>query len=102
MLFFLRTLNGSLTDLLDFNNPVVCGLYLHSCDTSFKREHPYVSKHSPNVLPDLFGNIPLVDDIYCSVSRQINSINMEFRIQKRLESYKTKELLTHGFPLNLC
>lgn len=100
--FFLRTLNGSLTDLLDVNNPVVCGLYLHSCDTSFKREHPYVSKHSPHILPNLFGNIPLVDDIYCSVSHQINSINIENRVQKRLESYKTKELLTHGFPLNLC
>lgn len=100
--FALSCVAGSFSDLLDYRNPIIHGLYLRSCDTAYKRLHPFKLKKTAPILSDLFGNIPALDDVYCSVSRLLNTINMETRVKKRLESYQTKEQFTHGFPLNLC
>ena len=96
----LRSFGGSSSDLLTFH-PLVLGFYIKSKDTNFKRLHPL----TVNVLKlrnDLFGFVPFLDSVYCDVSRNIQSIVVCDRVKKRLQSYETKEKLTHGYPLNLC
>ena len=96
----LRSFGGSSSDLLTFH-PLVLGFYVKSKDTNFKRLHPL----TVNILKlrhHLFGNVPFLDSVYCDVYRNIQSTVIRARLKKRLQSYETKELLTHGYPLNLC
>lgn len=96
----LRSFGGSSSDLLTFH-PLVLGFYVKSKDTNFKRLHPL----TVNILKlrhHLFGNVPFLDSVYCDVYRSIQSTVIRARLKKRLQSYETKELFTHGYPLNLC
>lgn len=97
----LRSLSGSFSDLLTFH-PVVLAYYVKTKDTSFKRLHPVSSNVFKSRYDNVFGFIPFLDAVYCDVSRNIQSNIIKDRVKNRLQSYATKELLSHGFPLNLC
>ena len=97
----LRSLSGSFSDLLTFH-PLVLGFYVHTKDTAFKRLNPHSRDYLHSSPIKYFGDVPLLDSIFCEVSRKIQSKKLKERVRKRLESYDTKELLTHGFPINLC
>ena len=99
--YALHGADGCVSDMLS-DSPFMRSLVPCAKDGAFFRTSPVEVDVLPLRPSDVFGLLPSLDAVYSDCRRKVSKVSVSARVRKRVEGYETKELLTHGYPKNLC